>query len=67
MLGVILGCSIPFTAAASGLELVHPLQSALPIVIVSIFIQLVEGAYQPRKSTVFALSEMRFCFVMTSD
>ena len=43
MLGVILGCSIPSTAAASGLELIHPVQSALSIVIVRIFIQLVKG------------------------
>ena len=35
MLGVVVGCSIPSTAAASGLELcsVRPIQSALPIVI----------------------------------
>ena len=64
---MILGCSIPPTAAASGLELVLPLQSALPIVIVRIFIQLVEGVYQPRKSKVFAMSKMRSCFVMTTD
>ena len=58
MLGVILGYSIPSTAAASGLEFVHPIESALPIVIVRIFIRLVGGIYQPR---------MRSHFVMTSD
>ena len=64
---MILCHSIPSTAAASGLELAHPLQSALPIVVVSIFIQLVEGVYQPKKSKVFAMSKMRICFAMTSD
>ena len=39
MLGVVFGFSIPFTAAASGLKLVHPLQSVHPIVIMRIFLQ----------------------------
>ena len=64
---MVYSCSISSTAAASGLELVRPIQSALPIVIASILIQLVEGVYQPRKSKVFVMSEKRSCFVMTSD
>ena len=54
---MVFGCFISSTAAASGLELVRPIQSALPIVIASILIQLVEGVYQPRKSKVFVMSE----------
>ena len=47
---MVFGCSISSTAAASGLELVHPIQSVLPIVIVRIFIQLVEKGYTSLES-----------------